>query len=84
MQWKNGWIQPKDTRFYWKAKKDHPAHIPFTNLNSEHQVPALDILHFGFGLRPDFKLAAAESAIIIKKWRKSIEGRPSILSVLLH
>jgi hypothetical protein len=84
MKWKNGWFQPKDARFYWKSKSDHPSHTPFTNLISEHQVPLQDILHFGFGLRPDFKLTTPDSAIIIDKWRASIEGRPNILSILLH
>jgi hypothetical protein len=84
MKWKNGWLQPKDTRFYWKSKSDHPSHTPFTNLISEHLVPLTDILHFGFGLRPDFKLATSDSTIIIDKWRKSIAGRPNMLSILPH
>ena len=84
MQWKNGWLQITDNRFYWKAKRDHTSHVPFTNTILETEITLSNVLHFGFGLRQDGKVPAPEATIIIEKWRASIRGTPSTLTVFLH
>ena len=75
----NGWYQPRDTRFYWKDKKQHLSHIPFTNLHSGHVVTMENILHSGFGLLAKCKVPTAEAKKIIQAWRKSLPRSPSIL-----
>ena len=79
MSWMNGWYQPRDARFYWKDKKQHLSHIPFTNLHSGHVVTMENILHSGFGLLTKCKVPTAEAKKIIQAWRKSLPRSPSIL-----
>ena len=84
MQWKNGWLQPKDQRFYWKSRQDHTSHVPFTNIILDTTLTMKNILHFGFGLRPDFKIPVHEANIIIDKWRASVRDIPGTLNMIIH
>jgi hypothetical protein len=76
MQWKLGWLQPSDQRFYWKPRRDHPSHIPFTNVLSGHSLTVANILIHGFQLTPDCKVNKKTANQIILQWR-SLPEQPA-------
>jgi exodeoxyribonuclease III len=50
--WRPGFFQPRDDRRYYKAKKDHPSHLPYTSLVSNTPLDDSHIVAFGFQLNP--------------------------------
>jgi hypothetical protein len=67
-KWKNGWFQPKTAQFYWRPKRLHPSHGPYTNENSGDAISRDQVLHSGFGLRPDLKIPRTLCAPLLQIW----------------
>jgi len=48
--WRPGFFQPRDDRRYYKARKDHTSHMPYTSMVSETPLNDSHVVAFGFKL----------------------------------
>jgi transposase InsO family protein len=48
--WRPGFYQPTDSRWYYRTRKDHPSHVPYTSGTTNTAIDDSHIVVFGFKL----------------------------------